>query len=69
MDILLFGDQTVDDPELQIPHPRLHLRAFALVPLAELAAKLIHPLLNQPIGYLVGRVEGLDGVVPFGRLD
>jgi len=36
-DILLYGDQEVDDDDLVVPHPRLHERAFALVPLAEIA--------------------------------
>jgi 2-amino-4-hydroxy-6-hydroxymethyldihydropteridine diphosphokinase len=37
LDLLLFGDLTVDEPGLTIPHPRLHERAFALAPLVELA--------------------------------
>ena len=43
MDILLYGDRTIDSPELQVPHPRMHLRRFVLVPLAELAPGLKHP--------------------------
>ncbi len=37
LDLLLFGDRVIDVPGLQLPHPRLHERAFALVPLLELA--------------------------------
>jgi 2-amino-4-hydroxy-6-hydroxymethyldihydropteridine diphosphokinase len=37
LDILLYGDRAVDDPGLTIPHPRMHERAFVLVPLAEIA--------------------------------
>ena len=37
LDILLYGAQTVHEPGLTIPHPRLHERAFVLVPLAEIA--------------------------------
>jgi 2-amino-4-hydroxy-6-hydroxymethyldihydropteridine diphosphokinase len=44
MDILLYGDETVDLAELQVPHPRMHLRRFVLVPLAEIAPGLHHPL-------------------------
>ena len=36
VDILTFGDRTLDDPDLQIPHPRMHERGFVLVPLGEL---------------------------------
>ena len=37
LDLLLFNDKTIDSPQLQVPHPRLHLRAFVLAPLAEIA--------------------------------
>jgi len=43
LDILLFGDGRIDEPALRVPHPRLHERAFALVPLAELAPSLDIP--------------------------
>jgi 2-amino-4-hydroxy-6-hydroxymethyldihydropteridine diphosphokinase len=43
MDILLHGDETIDLPELQIPHPRLLQRNFVLAPLAEIAPALKHP--------------------------
>ncbi len=41
LDILLYGDQLIDTPTLTVPHPRLHERAFALCPLAELAPELV----------------------------
>jgi len=43
LDILVYGQQTIDSPELQVPHPRLHLRRFVLTPLAEIAPDLKHP--------------------------
>jgi 2-amino-4-hydroxy-6-hydroxymethyldihydropteridine diphosphokinase len=43
LDILLYGQQTIDRPELQVPHPRMQLRRFVLVPLAEIAPELRHP--------------------------
>lgn len=43
IDILLYGAETVDTPELQVPHPRMLLRRFVLVPLAEIAPSLQHP--------------------------
>jgi 2-amino-4-hydroxy-6-hydroxymethyldihydropteridine diphosphokinase len=43
LDILLFGDESIDTPELQVPHPRMHLRRFVLVPLVEIAPEFRHP--------------------------
>ena len=43
LDLLLYGDEHIDTPTLSVPHPRLHLRAFVLVPLAELAPGLVVP--------------------------
>ena len=66
VDILLYGSMVVEQPDLEIPHPRLHLRAFTLIPLAELASELIHPVLNLTVGQLAQRVEGQDGVTLWG---
>jgi len=43
LDLLLFDEQIIDTPRLQVPHPRLHLRAFVLVPLNDLASDLTVP--------------------------
>ena len=43
LDLLLYDDLVIDRPQLQIPHPRLHLRAFVVVPLAEIAPDLRLP--------------------------
>lgn len=43
LDILLYGDQAIDTPVLQVPHPRMLERKFVLVPLVEIAAELRHP--------------------------
>lgn len=63
IDILLLEDQVVDEPDLTVPHARLHERAFVLVPLAELAPELVHPVLDVSIGTLAEKVDGLDGVI------
>ena len=44
LDILLYGDETIDTPELQVPHPRMHLRRFVLEPLGEIAPNVRHPV-------------------------
>ncbi|MBG83102.1 MAG: 2-amino-4-hydroxy-6-hydroxymethyldihydropteridine diphosphokinase [Phycisphaerae bacterium] len=43
LDLILWGDQLVDSPELTLPHPRFQNRAFVLVPMVELAPDLVHP--------------------------
>lgn len=55
LDILLYGDQAVSEPDLVIPHPRLAERAFALVPLAEIAPRLA--IGGAPIRELVSRID------------
>lgn len=43
LDLLAYGDEVTDQPGLTLPHPRLHERAFVLVPLAEIAPELVIP--------------------------
>jgi len=47
IDLLFYDDQIIDTADLQIPHPRLHLRRFTLEPLAELIPDYVHPLLKK----------------------
>jgi 2-amino-4-hydroxy-6-hydroxymethyldihydropteridine diphosphokinase len=43
VDLLLYGNETIDAPELQVPHPRMKQRRFVLAPLSEIAPQLHHP--------------------------
>lgn len=42
-DLLLYGNQVINDPELTVPHPRMHNRGFVLIPLYEIAPELVFP--------------------------
>ncbi|OQX76075.1 MAG: 2-amino-4-hydroxy-6-hydroxymethyldihydropteridine diphosphokinase [Bacteroidetes bacterium 4484_276] len=55
IDILFFNDEIIDDPQLQIPHPRLHQRMFTLMPLMEVSPKKIHPVFGKPISELINQ--------------
>ena len=57
IDILFFDDMVMDTPSLVLPHPRLHERAFVLVPLAHLAPDLLHPVLQKPVSKLLDDVD------------
>ena len=62
IDILLFGDTILDEPGLTIPHPAMHQRRFVLEPLAEIAPKARHPLLNKTIRELLAQLPAGQAV-------
>jgi 2-amino-4-hydroxy-6-hydroxymethyldihydropteridine diphosphokinase len=53
LDLLCFGRQVIDRPGLRIPHPRLHERAFVLVPFCDLAPGFVHPVLHRRMASLL----------------
>ena len=60
IDILFYGNRPYDGKDLTIPHPRLHERAFVLVPLADIAFEHVHPRLKVTIGELLTELPPAD---------
>ena len=58
IDILLYNNQVIETEELTVPHPRLHLRKFVLIPLNAIAPNYLHPIFNKTIFSLLN--ESLD---------
>jgi 2-amino-4-hydroxy-6-hydroxymethyldihydropteridine diphosphokinase len=61
LDILFYGQRVIREESLQIPHPRLHERAFVLVPLHDIAPDFVHPILRETIRDLLSKVD-VEGV-------
>ncbi|MDA8433777.1 MAG: 2-amino-4-hydroxy-6-hydroxymethyldihydropteridine diphosphokinase [Nitrospiraceae bacterium] len=58
LDILLYGDLTVRDDALTIPHPHMHEREFVLEPLSEIAPEAVHPVLHKKVSALFAERRG-----------
>jgi 2-amino-4-hydroxy-6-hydroxymethyldihydropteridine diphosphokinase len=67
LDLLLYGDQHISRDGLEVPHPRMHHRAFVLMPLAEIAPHALHPVLGCTVGRLLETLsaENLAGCTPW----
>ena len=63
IDILLYGDQVIETPELVIPHPKMTERAFVLIPLDEIAPDIIHPVAGKTVKELLKSVTEKQGVL------
>ena len=65
IDILLYGNDIINEGSLIVPHPRFHERKFVLVPLNEIAPDLIHPVYNKKICILLKECKDESEVVIF----
>ena len=52
IDILMYGNRQINQPDLIVPHPRFHLRNFVLEPFAEISPDTVHPVLGKTIARL-----------------
>ena len=60
IDILFFDELVIYTPPLVVPHPRLHERAFVLLPLVEIAPDLVHPVLHKSVSELLDDAERIE---------
>lgn len=66
LDLLLFGSNIIHEEGLCVPHPRMHQRRFVLEPLAEIAPKVVHPILGLTIQELLGALDREEEVIRIG---
>ncbi|MBE9557359.1 MAG: 2-amino-4-hydroxy-6-hydroxymethyldihydropteridine diphosphokinase [Proteobacteria bacterium] len=65
LDIVFFGDEVIDLPDLTVPHPRLAERAFVLRPLADIASARMHPVTGLGVGEMLDALEDDGGLISF----
>jgi 2-amino-4-hydroxy-6-hydroxymethyldihydropteridine diphosphokinase len=66
LDILFYGDECIERPELKIPHPLMAERAFVLKPLADIAPGMLHPVTARSVAEMLAALQDNGGLV---RLD
>ena len=67
LDIIFYGDEIINDPNLKVPHPEAHLRRFVLEPLKEIAPEFIHPVFKVTVTELLRDIQDSHRVVKIER--
>jgi 2-amino-4-hydroxy-6-hydroxymethyldihydropteridine diphosphokinase len=67
LDLLFYGDQVLKVEGLEIPHPRIQERRFVLIPMADIAPHLIHPLLGKTLSQILAEFKGGERVIPLQK--
>ncbi len=67
LDLLFHGDRLVGEPDLTVPHPEAHRRAFVLLPLQELEPDFVHPVTGEHVRKLIRKLDPGAGVRKTGR--
>lgn len=67
LDLLFHGREVVDEPDLRVPHPEAHRRAFVLIPLAELDPAFVHPVSGEPVRKMLKALPPSPPVRKAGR--
>ncbi len=68
LDILLYGEDVIEESDLRVPHPELAVRSFVLVPLVELDPLLVHPVSGETLLHLLSRLNTRPPVKRGSRL-
>lgn len=63
LDILIFGQDIIDDEAIKVPHPMMHMRRFVMAPMADIAPDLVHPELGKTMIELLREIPGNDQAV------
>lgn len=69
LDILFYGNEAIDLPELTVPHPRIAERRFALQPLNDIAARFRHPVTGQSVSDMLAALPPEGDVILFAGSD
>jgi 2-amino-4-hydroxy-6-hydroxymethyldihydropteridine diphosphokinase len=60
LDLLLVGNEIINDKNLIVPHPRMHMRRFVMAPMVDIAPDLIHPVLKRSMREILNEIPATD---------